>query len=598
MSWGFLFWGILLSLCLSGPSFGDLPTSYDGGRNKLCAQIFKNLNPQNEEELIKALKEPVEYVDQAPSFSAVTDAMSRIYARSVNRTTLDPKVKLHLVAENAVLKAMNDYLVMYKDFVTKLGDLQKEIFIEELFREENVNVIRFLNMAQSDFKTLRFAFSEENEEMHSEIRSALKRMSKRFAKAINEGEVVIDTSVKRGIVKYAELWFLAGMGDTVDEAGYAARSMRSSKNADDVWVPHYRDVSKGADLLTEEIETGRELIQERFEKTIPDLLQTVPGAPDKKVLNRFLLKIFTKTSPGKVQDPNLNEANYKIARQNELIKYISKVRKILAMAYHVNEDQFEDDDILLIKEYVDNLDHMAPGIIVDSRTEILFSEAEFFIASMDFAGLNVWNFEQTQFALARTPAGDGRKALLEIRKGERIATSMLNGLNATVDLIYVNIFGLIMPFTGDDGAIYPDEITQLQMKQVVQSLGATYKLNQEMDSATRKMPEAFRPTFVNKEIGNVDAELFEKKIRELLIGKVSIQQLEKIVFGINFNEVMDRRLVEIYVGGDVNEFIYNAIYEVAPKALRKSKLKEARDSMIDIIQVDPDEDLTSQVPAA
>ena len=120
-----------------------------------------------------------------------------------------------------------------------------------------------------------------------------------------------------------------------------------------------------------------------------------------------------------------------------------------------------------------------------------------------------------------------------------------------------------------------------KLKQIVQRLGAS-------DS-----PDSYRQTFVNKEIGNVEAELIEKSLREHLEKYLSQQLQEKIVFALNLNSLESQGVVEVMVGGTINRKVLKAVTKAFSEVLSRSDQLAVRQAKPKVSPVYAGDDLSA-----
>lgn len=464
---------------------------------------------------------------------------------------------LFVTGEVAVLKELNDSYYQDKDLVTRLVDFHKDLFIDEMLSGNYPLIAEHLDLAYSDFKTLRFAFSFDSAELRSELQEVLLATNQAFTRNLEKAGLVDHAGAHRGLVRFPELWFLLGVGKTADQAGYAARTARRFSSPEELSIRSYEEVEPELESLLAELEAVRAAIESRISLIAPAMLQAVPGT-NKKSLNRFVIKALLKTKSSKKETEGLTDEQLVQVREEIYQDYLNLVRLRLEQAYRLPSGTLKKEDIDLLKVYISGLDRIAPGIFVEERVILDFNKAPDAIVSIDFTGLNVWNFEQTAFALVRSQGQSPAQVLEEVRIGEIIATQRLDEHKQFIGRVFLDVLGVRSEFSGDDGAAYPEKLTWEQKEELVTQLA---------DSGSA---DAYRLTFVDKKIGNVEAELIEKDLRVELESYLTLEEQSRLTLAIDMSEYRESGIISIFPGGvDPGSSMESVINEAFRSVLKK-----------------------------
>lgn len=453
-------------------------------------------------------------------FSLIGEADNREFIAIARRANegAPGSARLFLDVENALIKELNDKIVRDKDLVTGLTNLHKALFWDELRKDPEI--LAALVAKYSDFKSLRFAFSREDDAFQQRLSSIHLRANARFEKALSElaEERGWMTAGRKAPHRLAN-WHLAGTGASPDEAGLAARNARKSLNADTpLSVQGFAETHR--DLLVQ-LEKA-----ERLRSSISESLQGVSGAltfaPNgRPILSAEAIETIRKVSPA---EPNLD--SYLVTLQGDFADRFGR--------------NLTRSEAQLLHDYVTEIDRFSPGIYAEKRVVIDLAQAGHGVISADFKGQNARNLEETAKALA---AGHGlalKDQIRKIRAGEAGATEALERSKAAFSTAAESAIGAPNRtfFSGDDGIFMPQKALNDQEKKTF--------LSKLMAQAP---PESFRITFVPSVYADtgraipaqdrsgliVEAESIEKLLRKKLIQNLDRLHLNNAMIAVDFH---------------------------------------------------------------
>lgn len=535
----FLLLGGCLDLALAGQgptgtSAHPLLASHKGAPSALCELLLSRRPQLNDSEVIEKLSSHMGQWQDLPVFEMITARENRRLMRFVESHSGEEAVVF--TGEIAVLKELNDSYYKDKDLVTKIVDLHKHLFVEEMLSGKYEKIESTLSLAYSDFKTLRFVFSRDSMELHHELTQLLTETNDRFHRLLSGAGLLEQGESRRGLIRHPQLWFLAGIGSTADESGFAARAARSVSAPDELQVVAYKNVKGELEKLVKVTEDTRQKLVTKFLKTAPNLLKKIPDT-DQWGFDFFVIHVLLKTKVKPRSMKGLDQQGVKQLRAEQFVEYIEAVRSRLEKVYRLPEGTISFDDVAQLKLYISGLDQVMPGIFIEKRVILDLNRAHHAVVSMDFAGLNVWNFEQTAWALVRSQGQPVEEVLLEIRQGERQATHILEERKEVVAEVFDQVMGTSTYFSGDDGMAFPETLSESQKRAMVRKLTET-------ESA-----DAFRLTFVDKVVGNVEAELIEKDLRMALESSLTLEEQAQLTLAIDLSQFHSDEIISLWAGG-------------------------------------------------
>lgn len=288
--------------------------------------------------------------------------------------------------ENAAMKKLNDRLGD-KNLVTSLTNLHKTMLQKEFGQWAKKYPGLDISL-YSDFKSLRFALKGD---LTPELRTKLKSEFAAITKDVNEQFADKVASLRPGVpstIDSPQTWFKAGIGDTADQAGLAARKSRNSRDISAVDI----------DTIRPRIQTqlkGIEELRLKVSKDLPvDLVDSKNGIPHMDVIEYVRKKgdLFK-------EDPATFQKNFQ-KRFN----------------HNLSEEQLGD-----LVGYLKQIDQFSPGLWLEKRVVANLDAAKNGGFSADFKGMGAKNLQQVAIDLSKNP-NSMDKTLDTLRAGEGIVT--------------------------------------------------------------------------------------------------------------------------------------------------------------------------------
>ncbi|MCB0419203.1 MAG: hypothetical protein KDD39_16265, partial [Bdellovibrionales bacterium] len=226
----------------------------------------------------------------------------------------------------------------------------------------------------------------------------------------------------------------------------------------------------------------------------------------------------------------------------------------------------DETSVILLRDYFAESDIFIPSIRQAMRGSINLSKARFGFHGIDYARQNVFNIYHTLGAIAvaatKGAEGTGRRAVEMSRAGESLATERLLGLRKAYwrECDAAGIVGERQE-SGDDGAVIPEERPASE---------ALLRLYRGLAANEDVKPFDLRPTYVwpardektfELDLGrmsnsDVNAQGVEKRLRGILIRKLSPEKFERLLIPVHIDPTSRR--VEVYVAG-ADEATYSIV---------------------------------------
>lgn len=434
----------------------------------------------------------------------VTTAQQNAKWLKIAETTAAGEGVLFLEVENSSLKKLNDS-TKDKNLITSFNNLNNEILFKNVddvmaFYSNKVEII-----PGSNFKSGKFAFrpkppyKELPPEFEKDLQKAVIQANKEF-----QAQLQVNGLAKPG--DGVENWFRAGIGETSDEANFAARSARdmSGKNQprrfDDPaiqenmgtyvkWSEGYRsELAKnleGTGLL-EKTATGKPIPRE-------EVFDIIRKSGDVEEVQQRLVRKFGGTSADS---------------QAKLLKTL------------------DEKTVQRLKDYTDMVDQFTPSNFVVERKIASLEKADKGGLTADFSGMGAKNLKATATALA--DSSSLRDALLQARKEEKALTASFEKSKADFDKV-VSKYMKNSVDSGDDFAAAAKRPLNPETKQ---------KLLDEV--AQLGDPSGQRLSFIGSDVVKADrnklaahGEYIEKILRKNLEGVLPEDKLRQVTFGVD-----------------------------------------------------------------
>jgi len=451
---------------------------------------------------------------------------------------------LYLDIENAALKRLNDTLGD-KELVTSLTNLHKDVLYKNI--NELVKKYPQINFdIYSDFKSLRFAFSPKNIPKDIEAKF-LKDLDKTYKEANFEFAKMVKNLDGLGAEKPA-MWFEAGISNTADAAGQAAKRARRITR-DGPQIVSFNSVRSMMDddiIAINKFNDG--LSSGVLSNT--DLVQNLPSG--KKILSLNAIETIRK-SIGKYKQDMVDEISKKSnGLSHSAVKDSLDAKEVqdqFAKKFGVELDTSES--IRLVR-HVNQLDGLTPGLWQESRVIASLDRATFGGFSGDVTGMGARNIQQVAVDIAESTSQSADDILAATRRGEQRVTETFNEIkdnftNTVKEALDKRSIPYSSKCSGDDCVVIP-------------KVALSKKDELEIIEAFRKQdnPSQYRLSFIPPGIDEskrtmmaTHGELVEKEFRKEVVGvgvgKISQQKLSNITLGTRMPSSSDGS-IDLYVG--------------------------------------------------
>ncbi len=495
----------LLLFCLFQESFAANQRPPRGGRRPIpplaprCLTDYQKLAPREDRRVYDQRDFLFRHHAQFAAISTQDNMAFLQLAARANRGEATP-AKLFAYFENAVLKELNERVVLDKDLVTALTNLHKDLVWDLISRDP---VLKDMVVGKYyDFKSLQFAFSQNTPELRRRLATVLETANSRYAEYVQK---LVESNGwqerTRGLTSDLRSWYHGAISQNPYEAAVNARFSRTQTGPavlrTDAEAAAWRAQAVRATTLL------RPWVQGRF--------AGVPGFLTEGTLSAELIETILKVEPLS----NTNEA------------YLQAVVESIRDRFQVEITHREANGL---RNYLNYANRLSPPLYIPERVVISMDRPAAAVVSMDFRGQNARNIEETLKALARTEKGTEAERRLAVLEGEARATAALEADRAafreTMQAIYP---GVEVHFTGDDGMVFLSELPSPEIEARI------------LREWTNRAGAKGRPTIEHFEVGDLrvaveersplvqEAEKIEKTLRKNLIKSVPRALLNRIL---------------------------------------------------------------------
>ncbi len=498
---------------------------------------FQAIGAQHNREFIQSLHQKVRSTQNHPGSSSL------------------PRFYFH--GDLAVLKDLNDRVIRNKDLVTRLVDYHKNIFVAELQDARSYPLIQQnLLVEYSDFKSLRLGFAEYSPQLEEELEQLLVRANTLFAAVVRRMKLQGDSSALRGLSADPKLWFVAGSavadprpvswlnselerGELVaDLAGIAARFGREkTAQSRQVQLTRFEEIEGEIEKNLANIHRIYAKIQNELAPRLPMLFESwtpepgqstdLNGSSDSfKIPHISLIEILLKTKLSAEEAESFalqGERGHKKALKLLLERY----RQAVARRFQISESLVSSKDMALLKEYINSIDRLMPGLVIEERQSFAWSRAQGGLVSLDFAGQNARNFEQAMMALAsQSPHTPILQTIHNLREAEKGATENLNKKKQFWERAALEVFAdqpdVQLLFSGDDGLMAP---RQLELSHKLKLIDFLRFFPQSGSLRMTFLPPGLKGDKLSEAM--VFLEGLEKHLRQSLSGQISDSEIRQ-----------------------------------------------------------------------
>jgi hypothetical protein len=204
-----------------------------------------------------------------------------------------------------------------------------------------------------------------------------------------------------------------------------------------------------------------------------------------------------------------------------------------------------EEQVRMLRDYASSVDSFSVGLLIPERVSNDLSPAGHGMVSADFAGQGGRNLAETAEALARSRSAGGRSdittVIREAREAEVRATDSMRRLNDDFRVALERTVGRDsvrrLTFSGDDGIFLPEadwtHADRLALTSHLSDITRTpsqFRLTYvpTVFSSGESIPGVMRSGMINL------AEHAEKSIRSALEGRIPREQLEQLVFMVEY----------------------------------------------------------------
>ncbi len=394
--------------------------------------------------------------------------------------------------ENSITGPLNG-ITKDKSFVTSLTNKHKDLTVEMLRKIETKYASEVELVTYSDFKSIRYAFVPKKSkaaggglpaDLVKDLENGFNHSNGEFAEFMRANKFEVPSAGN------VENWFRSGLGQTADQAGFAARLSRDMSGANVVRNFNDPNIRLALDVYRKESELKR--------------LQIIRDPAMAKLLNGDFVK-------ADVLDL--------IKKSKSIVEAVTRLRS----KYGV---EISDRQIERLSLYNDLIDNFSPGIFIADRKVATLENAIHGGFSADFKGMSAKNRDATARAIA---AGEDLNAVLrQARTNEEQVTKEFKNS--------VRSFNRVARRSAEDSVSSGDDFIGLRSS----PWSLKEKADMIADLARRKNPADVRISFISEgveaESRNILAahgEAIEKQLRIELEGKIPIERLDRVVFGVD-----------------------------------------------------------------
>ncbi len=427
----------------------------------------------------------------------------------------DAKMRSHsstyFQLENAVLKELNDKILLDKDLVTSLDNYLKADFLKRI--QESAVINDHLVSYYIDFKSLRLHLDSYSTQMKRELNALYQQSMKKFKEEVDLMNLSSLYSKGRGLSSDPANWYLAGIGRSNDQANFASRIGRTLFT--EANQGHMVDFNNHINIFMSKLDNIEGL---RFK-----LHQQAKGLFSKdEVLKLEVIDILRKV------------------KASSLDEYVAQFQKRIKDRYHMNLSR---DVVIGLRDYFSNADLFSPALLIEQRVIVDMSKTVAGNISVDIAGMGARNMRTLMESLSSYKGKDVQQILDRIRLSEIKATDELGNLRKIierslkqVEMIRKGRFDNTIQVTGDDLVFFPHN-GSYQRRHKIQLLES---LSQHEESAH------FRIVFLpQKDLSGRDilyvkrmeyitrGEDLEKSLRLSLESKIPFDRLKKMSIAVD-----------------------------------------------------------------
>ncbi|WP_413578076.1 hypothetical protein ACLVWU_05980 [Bdellovibrio sp. HCB290] len=436
--------------------------------------------------------------------------------------------------ENSQMKYLND-TIKNKNLVTSMTNYHKDLVLQR-FKDLQKEFPDLRITEYSDFKSLRFAFEGKvTPEIEKRIQEIFKSSNDEFVKFMRDNNLIRQTDTP-------EDYFRAGVGNTADEAGIAARYARKTQPGE---VVSYKNTDLKVDLggkiqsierdrvaLRQQLANTKMLDGHTFQSEVFDIVRKNQGDP--KAINLALMKKYSTSN-------------------------------------------ISDETLAGLQRYVKNSDEFSPGLMVAKRENANLNDAAEGGFTMDFVGLGASNMKGTAEALAKSKDLDG--VLAEARLAEKQVTEAVNKQKSFFEKVVkesVEPGKLKSICSGDDCVAVATKPLSEQEKMKV--------LNRVADS---KYASKMRFAFVNDGVKSAETrnmlsthgESIEKLLRKNLAKQFKAYKLDGLTFGVDMRtDTLNEGTVKLLMGQSQDVYLTKS-EQARIKEVFKKTVQEFNDTV-------------------
>jgi hypothetical protein len=511
--------------------------------------------PAARRDAILASAETQRLIDRYADFRGITNRENAAYIALADGTNpLSSRVRLFFEVENSVLKNLNDVVFGSKDASNAAVNLFKSIFDRRLRNDPVLR--RAIAGRYSDYKSMRLALLSDSPDVIQALQRAYSESADEFARALQDSPLSELIRGRSGTLGDPRSWNLAGVGRSADEASLAARTSRSFAAPGGTPLTEFPATQA---FISDRLRTVEQL-RSSLEREIPastGILRESSRVPGRMILSEDAIDAVRKAK-GATYDETIAALRSRLERRFGVTVTEAQTRQIY--------------------EYATFGDSLSPSVVQAERTVIDLGRARHGIVSVDIAGLGGRNLAETLDAA--TAAGtSSERAVTLARDSFRRVSSELDQLRGdfarALDRTLGAGTGRRTLFSGDDGILMPNrELTAAERARLVAEL------------STLPNPSRFRMTFVPQTFAEggvipaaqrstrvVEAETFEKAIRESLEGRIPRADASRLLIAIESQPAAAGggvfNLLIGNAGGPVSEATRRAVIDAYSASLPK-----------------------------
>ncbi len=434
----------------------------------------------------------------------------------------DPRAKLFVDTELAILKELNETIFGDKNLATAAGNLYKKILFTHLRNSPSFRPLREALVSQySDFKSVRLALSRDTPELRGLIAKLHDTAALTYRRELARHGILPSFQERAFIAGRPENWHLTGYGGTADQAGFANRNARRFlRDSDPV---HAMSFSEARETIEMDLGTWKRM-QSSISRHVSHRDWFRAGLLDRVARDSYVLSAEAIDTIRKTPVEELPPALLK--------KFGAEV---------------SPTDGLTLSRFVEFTNSsFSAGVFQAQRLEVHALEAPFGVFSADFAGQGARNTHQTMRMLTHPLVKNAESAVRAARRAERNATEAFARRQRDFsELIERAIRDGALPqgtrvhFSGDDGMVVlggplkqPEWASELLLRELAVSGDPSLRMVLSADG----LPATARSRLI------VRAEAYEKDLRKALAGRLPRERLNGMVFLIDLSDAPTLRI--------------------------------------------------------